>query len=133
VHQSATCVEFVLMSDHVHAVVWFPEPGQLSRFVHEWERRSSYRIRAWYRAGNAHYFDASTFGDRFWQPKYHAFQIVSRAKLEEKLDYMHLNPVRAGLAERAMQWPWSSSRWYEEGQSVGVPIAWVPGMELSEP
>ena len=119
------------MRDHVHAVVWFPKPGELSRFVHEWKRRSSYNIRAWYRAGDAQYFDHAEMGDRFWQPKYYAFEIFSRAKLEEKLAYMHQNPVRAGLVERAMDWPWSSARWYEERRTVGVPIGWVPGLEHS--
>jgi putative transposase len=132
-HQSATCVGYVVMPDHVHAIVWFPECGQLSRFVHEWKRRSSYHIRAWYRAGKANYFGQVEFGDRFWQPKYYAFEIFSRAKLEEKLAYMHLNPVRSGLVARAVEWPWSSAGWYEEGRSVGVPIGWVPGLELSEP
>ena len=45
--QDATCVGFVVMPDHVHAVVWFPETGQLSRFVHGWKRRSSYEIGRW--------------------------------------------------------------------------------------
>lgn len=121
------------MPNHVHAIVWFPECGQLSRFVHEWKRRSSYHIRTWYRAGNARYFDHAEFGDRFWQPKYDAFQIYSRLKLEEKLTYMHLNPVRARLVERAEEWPWSSARWYQTSRSVGVPIGWVPGAEQSDP
>lgn len=34
--------------------------------------------------------------DPFWQRKYDAFQIYSRQKLKEKLNYIHLNPVRAG-------------------------------------
>ena len=37
------------------------------------------------------------------------------------------------LVARAVDWPWSSARWYEEGRSVGVPIGWVPGLEPSEP
>ena len=64
-------------------------------------------------------------GDRFWQPKYYSFEIYGRQKLEEKLRYMHLNPERAGLVERAVDWRWSSARWYEWGRSVGVPIRWV--------
>src|SRR5947209_12268366 len=62
-HQAARCAGFVVMPDHVHAVIWLPEPGQLSRFMHEWKRRSSYQIRAWYRAGEARYFDRADFGD----------------------------------------------------------------------
>jgi putative transposase len=129
--QAARCAGFVVMPDHVHAVVWFPATGQLSRFVHEWKRQSSFYIRQWYRSGPAHYFQEFGLGDRLWQPKYYDFAIFSRPKLEEKLNYMHLNPVRAGLVARCTDWPWSSARWYEWGQSVGVPLAWVPGLEHS--
>jgi putative transposase len=131
-HQSATCVGFVIMPNHVHAIVWFPQPGQLSRFVHEWKRRSSFTIRAWYRNLDAQYFDFTAFGDRFWQPRYYAWTIASRSKLEEKLAYVHLNPVRAGLVAAAVDWPWSSARWYADGRPVGVPLGWVPGLELSD-
>jgi len=132
-HQLATCVGFVIMPNHIHAIIWFRETGQLSRFVHEWKRRSSYYIRTWYRDGNARYFEHAEFGSRFWQPKYYAFEIHSQEKLEEKLTYMHLNPVRAGLTERTVDWPWSSARWYEKGRSIGVPLGWVPGLEFFEP
>jgi hypothetical protein len=30
----------------------------------------------------------------------------------EKVEYIHLNPVTAGLVERAEDWPWSSLRDY---------------------
>ncbi|WP_152053266.1 REP-associated tyrosine transposase [Tautonia marina] len=123
--QGATCVGFVVMPDHVHALIWLPRTHQLSAFMHEWKRQSSFRIRSWYRDMDAAYFKEIGHGDRFWQPKYYAFAVHSRAKLEEKLKYIHLNPVRAGLVERPVDWPWSSARWYEQGRSVGVPIGWV--------
>jgi putative transposase len=53
------------------------------------------------------------------------FQIYSRQKLEEKLIDMHMNPVCAGLVEKTVDWKWSSARWYEQQQSVGVPISWI--------
>ena len=28
------------------------------------------------------------------------------------INYIHLNPVRRGLVERAEDWAWSSARWY---------------------
>ena len=82
-------------------------------------------IRGWYSRQKLRYFEDFEVGIRFWQPKYHAFEICEQAKIEEKLDYMHTNPVRAGLVARAVDWPWSSARWYLERKSVGVPIAWV--------
>jgi len=126
VRMKATCVGFVVMPDHVHALIWFSETGQLSKFMHEWKRQSSLQVRKWYRNNANHYAQDFGEGERFWQPKYHAFTIESEAKIEEKLAYMHLNPVRGGLVENATDWKWSSARWYTRMQTVGVPIGW-PG------
>ncbi len=106
----STCIGFVIMPDHVHALVWFPAPGCLSRFIHEWKRNSSRLIREWYTRQNLRNFDGLEIGIRFWQSKYHSFEIWERSKLEEKLGYMHHNPVRAGLVERVTDWRWSSAR-----------------------
>jgi REP element-mobilizing transposase RayT len=62
------------------------------------------------------------FGDRFWQLKYQAFEVFTRRTLEERIEYMHLNPVRAGLVKRTVCWPWSSARWSLERKSVGIDI-----------
>ena len=66
----------------------------------------------------------SLFGSP-WQPKYFSFEIESQNKMEEKLTYMHFNPVRKELVSKAVDWKWSSARWYDSRQSVGVPIDWI--------
>src|SRR5581483_10424567 len=121
----AKCVGFVIMPNHVHAAVWFPVPGRLVHFIHEWKRLSSFYIRAWYREHAPNYMRGFGEGNKFWQPKYYAFEMYRRPKIEEKLTYMHLNPVRAGLVARAVDYRWSSARWYELRRSVGVRIEWV--------
>jgi putative transposase len=93
--------------------------------MHEWKRQSSLRIRAWYREHAPNYIAEFGEGKRLWQPKYFSFEIHTLRKAEEKLTYMHLNPVRAGLVTCAVDWPWSSARWYEQGRSVGIPIQWL--------
>jgi putative transposase len=123
-HQ-ASGVGFVVMPDHVHAIVWFARTGRLSRFLHGWKRKSSFQIRGWYRRRAARYFEEFAEGDRFWQAKYYWFEVYGKSKLEEKLQYMHENPVRAGLVEWATDWKWSPARCYESRRSVGVPIRWV--------
>jgi putative transposase len=120
----ARCVGFVLMPDHVHALVWLPQPQDLARFLHGWKRMSSFRIRQWYAEKAPNYFTGFGPGERFWQPKSYVFHIYSEDKLREKLDYMHLNPVRAKLVQRAEDWRWGSARWYLCHQTVGVPINW---------
>ena len=118
------CVGFVVMPNHVHAIVWFAEEGQLSELMKQWKRTSSLRIKGLLTTTLTEY--SGPFADSpVWQAKYYVFNIHSRRKLEEKLTYMHQNPVRAGLVQDACQWQWSSARHYELGKSVGVPVGWI--------
>ena len=54
---------------------------------------------------------------RIWQRDPLAILMDSREKLEQKLTYIHNNPlhVRWGLAESPESYRWSSARFYEEG------------------
>jgi putative transposase len=124
--QDGICIGFVVMPDHVHALIWFPEVGQLSAFMNKWKELTSKSIKKLYREKFPNFWKKLHNEDPVWQPKYHSFNVFSEKKIEEKLDYMHLNPVRAGLAKRAVDWTWSSARWYLQGKQVGVPIS-MPG------
>jgi REP-associated tyrosine transposase len=122
---SGRCVGFVLMPNHVHAILWFELPGQLSEALKQWKRMSSIRIKRLLASHLSHYGQTIDPAEPVWQAKYYGFNLYSRGKIEEKLNYMHVNPVRAGLVERACEWRWSSARWYEEHRTVGVPIGWI--------
>jgi putative transposase len=41
---SGCCIGFVVMPNHVHAVVWLP-PAELGEFMKQWKRTSSLRIK----------------------------------------------------------------------------------------
>jgi hypothetical protein len=58
----------------------------------------------------------------FWQPRYYDFNDYHEQKLMEKLDYVHLNPVRRGLVAVPEDWTWSSARHYATGEECGVEI-----------
>jgi hypothetical protein len=47
-----------------------------------------------------------------WQARFYDFVVYTRKKREEKLHYIHQNPVRRGLVLTPEQWPWSSARDY---------------------
>ena len=49
---------------------------------------------------------------RFWQPGFYDFNVYNEAKLIEKLDYMHNNPVKAGLVVSPSDYDWSSYKEY---------------------
>ena len=50
---------------------------------------------------------------RFWQPGGgYDRNVVSSAEVIEKIEYTHDNPRRRGLCTCAIDYPWSSARWY---------------------
>jgi putative transposase len=123
--RKAHCVGFVVMPNHVHAIVWFPVTGQLSVFMQQWKRLTSFQIGRLVRSKLVRYAEKIADKDPFWQAKYYSFNLYSEEKVREKLTYMHENPVRAGLVDRPCDWPFSSARHYEQGRIVGVPVRWI--------
>ncbi|MEO8498285.1 MAG: hypothetical protein ABI614_24750 [Planctomycetota bacterium] len=50
----------------------------------------------------------------FWQSGGGFDENIEEPKvLREVIDYIHLNPVRRALVERARDWKWSSAGWFE--------------------
>ncbi|MBX3411540.1 MAG: transposase [Pirellulales bacterium] len=118
------CFGFVVMPDHVHATVWFRAVGCLSEFMKVWKGKSSRELKLLLRGTLPEYTRTIDLREPCWQPKYYAFNVYSESKVREKLEYMHMNPVRAGLVELAINWEWSSARYYELGEPCEVPLAW---------
>ncbi len=46
--------------------------------------------------------------EHFWQKRYYDFNVRNWPQFVEKLHYIHRNPVKRGLCERAEDWEWSS-------------------------
>lgn len=66
-----------------------------------------------------------------WQPRFFEHYLRDERDLQRHLDYIHDNPVKHGLTNSPMNWPYSSFRrfvqrgWYEETWGQSPP----PGME----
>ena len=122
-NQQGECVGFVIMPDHVHALVRFREEGVLSVFMNQWKRRSSMQLKRLFEECLPSYGRTVDLRGPMWQPKYYCFNVYSQDKLTEKLNYMHNNPVRVGLVQHPQDWLYSSARWYLLRRSVGVTIS----------
>jgi REP element-mobilizing transposase RayT len=57
-----------------------------------------------------------------WQTEFSAVDIWSRKFIRQKLEYIHLNPVRAGLCKHPAEWRWSSYQAYFPHDPGSVPI-----------
>ena len=53
---------------------------------------------------------------QFWQNGYHPIELSSHEISMQKLEYIHLNPVKAGLVEQAHHYRYSSAIDYETGR-----------------
>ena len=85
---------YVVMPEHVHLLVSEPERRLLSVAIQALKQSVARRQRV--------------VSPPFWQARYYDRNIWSAEELEEKLHYMHENPVRRGLVERPEDWKWSS-------------------------
>jgi putative transposase len=78
---------FLLMPDHLHAII-SPAPSlPLARLVGDWKR-----------------FVARAAGIQ-WQKNFFDHRLRAAKELEEKAAYIRANPVRAGLISQGEPWP----------------------------
>jgi putative transposase len=113
---------FVVMPEHVHMVVGEPKIGNPSDAMVSLKERVSFRLnpsreKDSVETGRSRSSEEDPYA--FWQRRFYDFNVWSSGKLEQKLDYMHRNPVVRGLVSHPKYWPWSSWSYYEKGE-VGL-------------
>jgi putative transposase len=92
---------WVFLPDHWHAIIFPPYPLTISRAMESIKVGSTHRINSGRRESGL-----------LWQPRFFDRAVRTVQEYYEKVEYIHLNPVRAELVERAEDWPWSSVRDY---------------------
>jgi putative transposase len=82
---------FLLMPDHVHALLAFQRDESMSRVIADWKHFHTRKNRIEYQVG---FFD-------------HRLRDDERAEqLQAKANYIRQNPVAAGLCASVEEWPW---------------------------
>jgi putative transposase len=110
---------WVLLPDHIHCI-WELTGDDLN-----YSRRWSIIKRKFTQA----YVDDKK-KPSFWQNRFWAHLITDEKDYENHLNYIHYNPVKHGLVERAVDRPWTSlHRLIEEGK---YPAHWGEGVEIPE-
>ena len=88
---------YVLMPDHWHAVIWTAYPMTISRVMQNLKWLSARSLNS-----------ARGLAGPVWQHQFWDRFVRHERELRDRLDYMHLNPVRKGLVSRPEEWRWSS-------------------------
>lgn len=114
--EEALIFGYVIMPNHFHLIISFPEHSSISNFMRDFKRmtaREFYRMRNM-KTGN------------LWQERFDDVRLETKEVGLIKLNYIHLNPVRAGLVENVGDWKYSSARFYLHGEKGKITIT---GME----
>jgi putative transposase len=107
---------FCLMPNHWHLVLWPHGDGDLSRFMHWTDLTHSHR---WQEA-----HEAVGFG-HLYQGRFKSFPVQDDLHYLTVCRYVLRNALRAGMVDRAEQWPWSS--FYQ-----GPPLTDTPRPAIAE-
>jgi REP element-mobilizing transposase RayT len=113
----ANLFAFVVMPHHVHFLAALPEGKTVSWLIARIKANSSFRIRPWLSAKTADELKAQQGLNQrsFWQRSFRSVQIETREMMAQKMDYIHMNPVKAGLAPSPELYSWSSCGLILEG------------------
>jgi len=60
---------------------------------------------------------------QFWQQDYHPIELNTSEKLQDRLNYLHENPVKAGIVWEAQHYKYSSAIDYNTGNNALIPVS----------
>lgn len=113
----ARTVAYVLMSNHIHFIVYFLERNQLSNYLRDYKKYSAVALREHLNQCRPDLVEQLRYEHRtqhykVWQDKFDDVMLRSRKVCETKLEYIHNNPVRAGIVDDPVKYRYSSAAFY---------------------
>ena len=116
---------YVIMGNHVHIIAQAETPYRLSDILRDFKKYTARQILAhiqtstesrkdWLLHVMRYYakFNKNNRNYQCWQNDNHPVELVSPKWIAQKLNYIHLNPVRADWVDEAEQYRYSSARSY---------------------
>ncbi|MGH9428248.1 MAG: REP-associated tyrosine transposase [Terriglobia bacterium] len=120
---------YVVMPDHLHLLTDSPRPasdvlryikGTIAHEVIEYlkqQRHEESLRKLQHHEGKRHHRHS------LWGHESNVFSVFSENMLMQKVNYIHMNPVRASLVERAVDYRWSSARLWQRCATKNEPLA----------
>ena len=122
---------YVIMSNHIHMIVQTSEPHQIKDTIRDFKKFTSKKIlfQIQNEPESRREWMLKIFEDeaeqskkhktyKFWQVGNHAIEVFTEKFIWDKINYIHENPVRAGLVKQQWDWVYSSASNYQDEESV---------------
>jgi putative transposase len=129
-HCSFKLIGYVIVPDHAHLIL-NPVNRDISVVMRRLKSTSARLILDWLRVNGYEnslrklaltHAQAKSHTHALWQKDFSSIDLYSARFIRQKLNYIHLNPVRAKLCSHPAEWKWSSYRAYLPHASREVPI-----------
>jgi putative transposase len=111
-------IAYVLMPDHFH-LISNPRDGRIKEFVGALKSLSAKSI---VKVCTQFQFHADADGHQVWQESFKATPLWSGWMIWQKINYIHANPVKAGLVGSAKDYYWSSFRSFHSQGDEPIPL-----------
>lgn len=103
---------WVVMPNHIHVLLESNQSWPLPKIISSWKKFTARAIRNWLKA-NQEICDPRKVAllscKTVWHPEYWDRYIRNEVHFKRTHDYIHQNPVKAGLVTNPEDWPWSSA------------------------
>ena len=134
-HKGLAVHAYVIMSNHLHLVISARDGFYLSDILRDFKKYTSKKLIAaildnpkesrqeWMIRLLKYYakYNKNNTTYQFWKRDNHPVELATNKWIREKIDYIHLNPVRAGIVEEAHHYLYSSAKDYT-GEEGLIPI-----------
>lgn len=121
---------YVIMPTHLHAIT--SSVNELSPSIRDFKSFTARAIKKLLEADSNNLLlwalsRAAELGreadeQSFWQDNFHPEMIYSKEFFEQKMDYIHANPLRKGLVSTPGGWRYSSAAAYLEQEDIPLSI-----------
>jgi putative transposase len=111
---------FVIMPNHLHLLWRMEAQTRKESAAASFSKFTSHQFKKHLQLHDPiqlHFFQTDKTDRRyqFWKRDPLAIPITSQEALVQKIEYIHLNPVKAGLCLQPSDYTWSSAAFYETG------------------
>ncbi|MGB2641071.1 MAG: transposase, partial [Candidatus Acidiferrum sp.] len=109
---------WVVMPNHVHILFQPIDGWTVAKIVASWKKFTARKICDDLRSGTP--ISRLAANSPVWHREYWDRFIRDQTHLIQAIDYIHKNPVKAGLVSTPESWPWSSAHSGNANLPIGV-------------
>ena len=107
----ALLLGYVFMPSHLHLLIII-DGQRLSGFMRDFKKYFAQKAIK----------DCGIFESQIWEAGFDRVAVFSEDIFRIKLQYIHNNPVKSGLAVTINDWRWSSAKYYDGDESGIIPV-----------